>query len=79
MWFDPSVQVKVCGVVIAVPSTFTNPAPDGLEVMTTLTMPAADAKFAVIVPGPLIVADVDAELALTSAIDPVLVDHEEKL
>jgi hypothetical protein len=48
-------------------------------VTVTLTVLIAEAKFAVIVPGPLMVANVDTELALVNVIDPVLLDHEEKL
>jgi hypothetical protein len=79
VWVNPTVQEKVLGVVIAAPSTITNPAPEGLEVMVKLTVLGADAKFAVIVPDPLTVADVDAELVLVSVIDPVLLDHEVKV
>jgi hypothetical protein len=71
--------VKVCGVFIAAPSTITNPVPEGLEVMVKLTVLMTEAKFAVIVPGPPIVADVDAEPAPVNVMDPVLLDHEVKL
>jgi hypothetical protein len=47
--------------------------------MVTLTVFVEEAKIAVIIPGPPIVADVDAEPALVNVMDPVLVDHVEKL
>jgi hypothetical protein len=65
--------------VAEAPSTTTNPAPDGLETIVTLTVFVEEAKFAVTVPGPPIVADVDAEPALVNVMDPVLLDHVEKM
>ena len=62
-----------------VPSTTTNPDPEGLEVMVTLTVFTEEAKFAVTVPDPPIMADVDEEPALVNVMYPALLDHVEKL
>jgi hypothetical protein len=53
-WLVPGTQLKIWGVVMAFPSTRTYPEPAGLDVTVMLT-----AKFAVMVPGPLIYAVVD--------------------
>jgi hypothetical protein len=47
--------------------------------VTEYVVVVVSVKVAVIVPGPLIVAVVEAELALPKVIDPVLDDQEEKV
>ena len=56
------------------PSTVTKPEPVGFEVIVIEMMDAV--KLAVMVPGPLRVAEVDVEDKLSIVIDPVLLQVE---
>ena len=69
--------MNVWGVFIATPSTITYPSPDGLEVMVTLG--AKVLKWAVMLPGPVMVAEVEVSAALTKVIPVVSLVHPAKV
>jgi len=70
------VQLKVCGAVYVMPSTAIAPVP--IDVVIVMPVGIGE-KFAVIVPGPVIVAIVLGAPELENVIDDVLLIHCWKL